>query len=66
MAALRDARWRQLPPTTHALQRGEQALLHFPGQDGGPRGDNYFPVVIRDFYRKHPLGDSMIRVWAWS
>ena len=64
IAALRDARWRPLPPTTHALQRGEQALLYFPGQDGGPRGDNYFHVVIRDFHLKHPLIDSRIRVWV--
>ena len=46
------------------LQRGEQALLYFPGQDGGPRGDNYFHVVIRDFHLKHPLSDSRIRVWV--
>ena len=59
IATLGDARWRPLPTTTHALQRGEQALLHFPGQDGGPRGDNYFPVVIRDFHLKHPLGDCV-------
>jgi hypothetical protein len=64
IAALRDARWRPLPPTTHALQRGEQALLHFPGQNGGPNGNNYFRVVIRDFYLKHPLRDSLIRVWV--
>jgi hypothetical protein len=36
IATLGDARWRPLPPTTHALQRGEQAMLYFPGQDGGP------------------------------
>ena len=57
-AALGDARWHSLPPTTHALQRGEHALLHFPAQDGGPRGDNYFPCVIRDFQVKHPLTAS--------
>jgi hypothetical protein len=46
-AALGDARWHSLPATTHALQSGEHAMLHFPGQDGGPRGDNYFPCTIR-------------------
>jgi hypothetical protein len=64
IATLHDVRWRPLPPTTHALQRGEQALLHFPGQDGGLWGDNNFHVVIRDFYPKHPLSDSRIRVWV--
>ena len=48
-AAAGDARWHSLAATTHALHRGEHALLHFPGQDGGPRGDNYFECVIRDF-----------------
>ena len=57
-----DARWHSLPTTTHALQRGEHALLHFSGQDGGPWGGNYFPCVIRDFQLKHPLIDSKIRV----
>ena len=62
MATLCDARWRPLPTTTHRLQRGEHALVYFPGQDGGPSGDNYFQCVIRDFYLKRPLNDSMIRV----
>ena len=52
------------PRPTHALQRGEHALLHFPAQDGGPRGDNYFPCMIRDFQLKHPLTDSKIRIWV--
>ena len=64
MATLCDARWRSLPTTTHRLQRGEHALVYFPGQDGGPSGDNYFQCVIRDFYLKRPLNDSMIRVWV--
>ena len=62
LGGLCDARWQALPRTTHALQRGEEALLHFPGQNGGPNGNNYFRVVIRDFYLKHPLSDSLIRV----
>ena len=37
-AALGDARWRPRPATTHALQRGEHALLYYPGHDGGPLG----------------------------
>ena len=63
-AAAGDARWHSLSATRHALQRGEHALLHFLGQDGGPRGGNYFPSVIRDFQLKHPLIDSKIRVWV--
>ena len=63
-AAVGDARWHSLPPTTHALQRGEHALVHFPGQDGGPRGDNYYDCVIRDFKLGHPLTDSKIRIWV--
>ena len=66
VAAAGDARWHSLPATTHALQRGEHALLHFPGQDGSPRGGNYFQCVIRDFQLKYPLIDSKIRVWVLS
>jgi hypothetical protein len=46
------------------LQRSEHALLYFPGQDGGPLGDNYFHCVIRDFHLRRPLSDSKIRVWV--
>ena len=39
-------------------------MVHFPGQDGGPRGDNYYDCVIRDFKIGHPLTDSKIRIWV--
>ena len=53
--------------TTHDLRRGEEVLVHFPGQTAAQlhavTGD-WWPAVVRDFRRHYPSSDSNIRLWV--